>query len=511
MPDDAPQTELERRRAEARAMGGAAKLAARKAQGILNARERLDLLLDDGSFTETGLLAKGMRPEVRDRSAADGKIAGFGRIDGRRVAVVSNDFTVLGASSSSINGRKLQHIKRVAASSGMPVIYLGESAGARMPDRMGASGRAILGQDPIEYLRIRDTPWVSAMLGPCYGSSTWYACISDFAVMRKGAKMSVASGRVTSIAIKEAIDSEQLGGWKLHAETTGLIDLAVDSDEQAIAAVQRFLDYLPSHAGEAPPVREVPPGSGASSEAIRSELPESRHKTYDVRRILRLVVDEGSLFELKARFGRSVVTGLARLDGRSVGLIANNPMFKGGAIDVDACRKITSFLVLCDSFNIPIIFLTDQPGFLIGIAGELKGAPGLIMNWMNALSLVTVPKIQVVMRKSYGQAYLNMGGGRNADVVACWPTADFGFVDPAIGVSILHGLQREDDPERFDALANELARDSSAWELAALYETQDVIDPAETRDWLIHMLDVHGRRLTKGVGAHRLANWPTSY
>lgn len=511
MPLDQARTELEARRATARAMGGPAKLAARHDAGIMDARQRLDSLLDAGSFCESGMFAAGIRPEVRDRSPADGKVAGFGRIDGRPVAVVANDFTVLGASSSAINGRKIQHIKRTAARSGMPVVYLGESAGARMPDRMGASGRAMLGQDPTEYLRVRTTPWVSAMLGPCYGSSTWYACLSDFVVMRKGARMSVASERVTSIAISQAVDAEELGGWKLHAEVTGLIDLATDTDAEALAAIRKFLGYLPSHAGETAPRVATEAGSGADAATIRDILPESRHQTYDVRRILKLVVDQGSLFELKARFGRSVVTGLARLAGRSVGLVASNPIFKGGAIDVDACRKVTSFMVLCDSFNIPIIFLTDQPGFLIGVAGETRGAPGLIMNWMNALSLVTVPKLQVVMRKSYGQAYLNMGGGRNADAVACWPMADLGFVDPVIGVSILHGLKRADDPERFDALAAELGRDSSAWELAALYEAQDVIDPAETRDWLIGMLDVHSRRLENGIGQHRLANWPTSY
>ncbi len=508
---DEARTELEARREKARAMGGAEKLAARHKAGIMDARQRLDALLDPGSFCESGMLAAGLRPEVRDRTPADAKVAGFGRIEGRPVAVVSNDFTVLGASSSAINGRKIQHIKRVAERHGMPVIYLGESAGSRMPDRMGAPGRALLGQDPAEYLRVRNVPWVSAMLGPCYGSSTWYGCLSDFVVMRKGARMSVASDRVTAVAISQAIDPEELGGWKLHAEVTGLIDLAADTDAEALAAVQRFLSYLPSHAGQAPPRVAVAAGSGENAGAIREAMPESRHQTYDVRRTLRLLVDTGSLFELKARFGRSIVTGLARMGGRSVGLVASNPMFKGGAIDVDACRKVTSFMVLCDSYNIPLIFLTDQPGFLIGVAGEMKGAPGLIMNWMNALSLVTVPKLQVVMRKSYGQAYLNMGGGRNADAVACWPMADLGFVDPMVGVSILHGLKREDDPERFDALAAQIGRDSSAWELASLYEAQDVIDPAETRDWLLGMLDIHSRRLAGGIGQHRLAAWPTSY
>jgi acetyl-CoA carboxylase carboxyltransferase component len=496
-----------KRRAKALAMGGPEKLAKRRAEGVLNARERLDALLDADSFVESGLFAVSMRAEMREVSAADAKIAGFGRIDNRRVAVVSNDFTVLGASSSSINGKKIRHVKKAATQGGMPLILLGESAGARMPDRMGASGRAILGQDPEEYLRVRKTPWVSAVLGPCYGSSTWYSCISDFVVMRKGAAMSVASSRVTTVAIGKHTDSEELSGWKLHATTTGLIDTVAENDADAIAQIRRFLSYLPSHNGEAAP-RAAPLPPADPADRILEVLPESRHKTYDVRGIIKCVVDAGSEFELKPRFGRSICTTLARIEGRSVGILASNPYFKGGAIDVDACRKAISFMVLCDSFNVPLVFLVDQPGFLIGLEGELRGAPGYIMNWMNAISLVTVPKISVVMRKSYGQAYLNMGGGRNSDEVAVWPMADLGFVDPAVGVSILHKIKRTDDPERFDQLAAELARDSSAWELAALYEAQTVLDPRDTRTYLANMLDIHGGR---GVGKHLLANWPTSF
>ncbi len=499
--------ELELRRATALAMGGEAKLAKRRAEGVLNARERLDALLDPDSFTESGLFARSIRPEMKDASPADGKIAGFGLVDGRRVAIVSNDFTVLGASSSAINGKKIRHVKRAATKSGMPLIFLGESAGARMPDRMGASGRAMLGQDPEEYLRIRTIPFVSAVLGPCYGSSTWYSCISDFVVMRKGAKMSVASSRVTAVAINKDIDAEELGGWKLHATTTGLIDAVADTDAEALALIRRFLAYLPSHAGEPAP-RAAAIEAADPAALILERLPESRHKVYDVRGIISCIVDAGSNFEIKPRFGRSVCTALARIEGRSVGILANNPYFKGGAIDVDACRKAIAFMVLCDSFNIPLIFLVDQPGFLIGLEGELRGAPGFIMNWMNAISLVTVPKISVVMRKSYGQAYLNMGGGRNSDEVAVWPMADLGFVDPAVGVSILHKIKRADDPERFDELAAELARDSSAWELAALYEAQTVLDPRDTRKYLADMLEVHSG---SGVGKHRLANWPTSF
>ena len=206
--------------------------------------------------------------------AADGKIAGFGRIDGRRVAVVSNDFTVLGASSSAINGKKIRHVKRAAMQGGMPLILLGEFAGARMPDRMGATGRAMLGQDPEEYLRERQTPWVSGLLGPCYGSSTWYSCISDFVVMRKGAKMSVASSRVTAVAIGKDIDAEELGGWKLHATTTGLIDAVAETDEEAIGLIRRFLSYLPSHNGEAAP-KTTPAEPSEPAQRILDVLPEN--------------------------------------------------------------------------------------------------------------------------------------------------------------------------------------------------------------------------------------------
>jgi acetyl-CoA carboxylase carboxyltransferase component len=503
--------ELKRRENKALAMGSPKRLAERREAGILNARQRLEHILDKDSFFEVGLLAASHRPEMRDRTPADGKVSGFGRISGRPVAIVSNDFTTLGASSSVINGKKIKHVKDTAAAKGMPLIMLGESSGARMPDRMGAAGRAILGQDAFEFRRRREMPLVSALLGDCYGSSTWYACMSDFAVMRKGATMAVASSRVTSVAINQPVDPEELGGWKLHTEKTGLVDYATDTDEQALDIVKTYISYMPQSGREAPAMLPVPEGSDEAARGVLDHFPGSESQVYDSRKILAALVDQGSLFELKPRFGRSLVTALARLGGRSVGIIANNPQVRGGAIDVDAMRKATGFLVLCDSYNLPVVFMVDQPGFLIGVDGEKRWAPGRIMNWMNALSQVTVPRIAVTMRKNYGQAYLNMGGGRHSEIAAAWPTANFGFMDPRVGVNVLHGLKREDDPERFERLVNEIAQDSSAFALAGLFEAQAVIDPRDTRRFLISALEVQCSGPKGSIGEHHLANWPTSF
>jgi acetyl-CoA carboxylase carboxyltransferase component len=228
-----------------------------------------------------------------------------------------------------------------------------------------------------------------------------------------------------------------------------------------------------------------------------------------VRKIIAALVDHDSAFELKPQFGKVAVTTLARLDGHVVGIVANNPLFKGGALDTDACDKITSFLVLCDSFNIPLILLVDTPGFSIGPEAERRRAPGKIMNFMNALSLCTVPKLSVILRKSYGQAYLNMGGGRNSDEVAAWPGAEISFMDPNFAVQIVHGHQ-PDTPEFAEAL-KEMERDNSVYGIAEIFGVQAVIRPEETRDHLIRLLEVHQLRRTHGVGEHLMRAWPTSY
>ncbi|MGE0874724.1 MAG: acyl-CoA carboxylase subunit beta [Burkholderiales bacterium] len=499
------------REARALAMGGPEKLARRKAAGLLNARERIARLCDAGSFIESGLFASSTsNPADRDSTPADGKITGFGKVSGRETAVLANDFTVKGASSASTNGRKIAHMKRVATQRGLPMVFLGESSGARMPDHMGARGMgSMLGNDPTQYQRTRETPWAAATLGLSYGSSSWYSVLSEFNVMRKGAVLAVSSPLLASLAIREDVDPQEMGGWRVHAEITGFADQVVESDEEAIDAIKAFLAYMPSHHREAPPVAAVPAGSGEAMRDILGLLPGSRTQVYDMRKIIRSVVDKDSFFELKARFGKAGISGLARLDGRTVGIVANNPQSRGGAMDADACEKLTSLIVMCDSFNIPLVLFVDTPGFVIGTDAERRRAPGKIMNMMNALALTTVPKLSVIVRKSYGQAYLNMGGGRNSDEVAAWPTAEVSFMDPVFAVKVVHGI----DPgaEGFDDALAEMNRESSVWDFASVYAAQSVIRPQETRDYLIRMLDVHRLRLTNGIGQHLMRAWPTSY
>lgn len=508
--------EFERRRAAALAMGGPERLERRRSTGVLNARERIDYLVDTGSWVESGLFTVSHLPEDREGTPGDGKITGYGRIDGREAVVVANDFTVKGASSSVINMKRIGQMRRTALERGIPMVFLGESSGARIPDNMGAYNMgAILAGDATQYRRLREQPWVSAILGMAYGSATWYGCLSDFNVMRKGSVMAVSSERLVSMAIGETVEGEDLGGWRMHTETTGLVDLAVDTDEEALDAIKRFLSYLPENQTQLPPEAPVPAGSDEAARKVLDVLPERRTQVYDMRRIVGLLADRDSVFELKARFGRTAATALARLGGRTVGFVANNPMFKGGALDADGCDKICSFLVLCDSFNIPVIFLVDNPGFVIGIEAERQKAPGKIMNFMNALQLMTVPKLTVMVRKNYGQAYINMGGGKNAAEVAAWPTAEVSFMDPAFAVNVVHGKPgtrlEQTDPELFRAKFERFQLENSVWDIAASYGVQHVILPEETRDWLIRMLQVHRNRLSGGTGKHLLSNWPTTF
>lgn len=510
MSDQERIAEDQKRRAAALAMGGESKLRQRAEAGELNARERVDRLFDDGSFRETGLFVTSQVPADKLKTPADGKVTGTGKIDSRPASVVSYDFTVKGASSSPVSNRKMQHMKDLALRSGFPVVYFSESTGVRMPDIMGGAGMGGM-SDKVRFLRGRESPWVAAVFGFSFGSAAWHAVASDFAVFRKGSVMAVSSPKLVSMATGQQVDKEELGGWRVHGEVTGLVDMVVGTDEEAVDAVRTFLSYLPSHNQEAPPIAPVPEGSGDLMADIESLVPTNPSQVYDVRKVIGSIADTDSVFELKARYAKNLVTALMRIDGQTVGVVANNPMFMGGAIDAAACDKATNMLVLCDSYNIPILFLVDQPGFLIGMEAERVKIAGKVINWMNALSLVTVPKITVMLRKNYGQAFVNMGGAETAHAVAAWWTAQVSFMDPRSGVSIVYGVTPEDDPEAYERGYQEMAKGTSAYDIAGIYGVHEVIAPADTRDYIIDALDVHHLRRTNGVGEHNLRHWPTSF
>jgi methylmalonyl-CoA decarboxylase subunit alpha len=503
--------ELDRRRAQASRMGGPEKLAKRKSRGQLNAQERLECLVDPGSFIETGLLgASGVTREDEARTPRDGKIVGFAKIEGRDVAVVVNDFTVAGASTSATNSKKMAHVRRAATDKGMPFVHVGESTGARLPDAMGSRGMGLLlGNDPTQFRRSRETPWVAAALDTAFGSSAWLCCCSDFAVMKKGSIMAVSSPRLVSMAIGEQVDVEELGGWRIHAEYTGLIDRFTDTDAQTMQEIRQFLSYMPSHNMELPPSRAAASDAAQDQEEILQILPEKRTQVYDMRKIVGIIADRGSVFEMKPRFGRAALTALARLAGKPLGIIANNPMVGAGALSIEAVKKIIDFQVLCDSFNVPILRLIDTPGFVIGKDAERKGAPGWIMNMMNCTSFVTVPCITLIVRKAYGRAYVAMGGGRHNDEMIAWPSAEVSFMDPGFATTIVHGVKPED--AGYEAALAKIRKEDEVWDMATVYSLQNVIKPQETRDYLIRMFDVYRSRRGGGVGKHLLSNWPTSY
>ncbi|HEY0212424.1 MAG TPA: carboxyl transferase domain-containing protein [Paenirhodobacter sp.] len=500
--------ELTARREKALAMGPPARHEKRRADGIMNARERIAALIDADSFAEWGLLAVSIRPEDHDRSAGDGYVSGTATVDGRDVVIHAADFTTLGASTSTIGDKKFHHAKNNAAKNGVPLVLLNECAGSRIPDIMGAQGLHRAGEHS-ELWRDRSSPWAAAILGLTYGDGSFYAAMSDFVVMRKGAVMAVSSEHVTAVALAETNDPRDFGGWEVQSGVTGLVDRVVDTEEQALAEIRRFLSYMPSHSQELPP-RIAPGEPGGDAEKLLTLLPENPKRAYDVRKIVEVLFDKGTVFPLKERFAQTAFTALARLEGEVVGVIAINPMFKAGALDADACDKIVSFIVLCDSFNIPLITLADTPGFMVGAAGERQKMPGKIMNYLQALGASTMPKLSVIMRKSYGQAHLNMGAGY-ADEMAAWFTAEVSLMGREPAMNVLHRMRSGDTPEQYAALEAQMARDTSAYALAAPFMAQTVIDPRETRDWLVRMRRLHQRRKTNGIGAHRLSVWPTTY
>jgi acetyl-CoA carboxylase carboxyltransferase component len=520
MPFEKELEELQRRKKKALEMGGPEKVKRQHDRGKLTARERIDRLLDPGTFLEVGQLNHSDIPGMEDKTPADSKIGGFGKIEGRTVAVVANDFTVLAATSSRVAGHKEGEIKGISLRKGFPLVYLGEAGGARMPDIMGSRGMGSFGGGGFDTFlqlnsRVRKSPMVTAIMGECYGMPTWMACLSDFVVQVKGSAMGVSGPRVLELAISEKISDEELGGWKVHAEITGNSDRVAENEEDCFAIVREFLSYMPSHGDEPPPVKPVPKDSGSRMDRILDMLPEKRNRVYDMNKILQTLVDGGVLFPLKPLFGKSVITSLARMGGKVVGIVANQPYFNAGAMDTNGIDKVISFLVLCDSFNIPLLFFHDTPGFLVGKEAERNRVGARVMNYMNALGQITVPKISIIIRKTYGMAFWNMGGsGCATDFLVAWPTAEMSFVAPEIAANVVFGGKMQNTPEltaQKDQIIQQMLKDSAPYPAAGMHYLHDVIDPCETRNYIIRALDICRDLRTNGVGQHQLANWPTKF
>jgi acetyl-CoA carboxylase carboxyltransferase component len=508
--------ELKRRKANALEMGGPDKIARKREAGSGTARERIEKLLDPGSFFEIGMLDHSDISGMEAKTPADGKIAGFGTIDGRTVAVTADDATVLAGTGGRIGVEKEHRLTRWAAEKGYPLINLGEGGGARIPDIMGSEGLSSMTMRKEMALRWRQVPFVATIMGECFGGPSWLAALADFVVQVKGSCMAVSGPRVLEVATSEMVENEELGGWKLHAEITGQVDRVAEDEADCFRIVREFLSFMPSNAQELPPI--VPPQGNdqeTRQERLLSIVPEETRRGYDMIRVIQTIVDDERIFILKPDFDRSVITCLARIDGHVIGIIANQPLHTAGAMGPDGCDKCCSFICLCDSFNIPLIFLHDTPGFLVGRAAELKRMPGKIINFIEAVALSTVPKISLVIRKSYGMAYSNMcGTGMGADFVLAWPNAEISFMAPEVAANVVYRrkIDESDDIKAARDMAEQQIRAASApWKAAGLHLLEDVIDPRDTRRVLSYIL-----KLARGNdGAYRskrmLANWPTTF
>jgi acetyl-CoA carboxylase carboxyltransferase component len=506
--------ELADRKEKARAQGGPAKVQRHHDRGHLTARERIDKLLDKESFFEFGLLAHSEWPGAADKTPADGLIMGYGTIGGRRVAVSANDFTVLASTNAKINLRKLTQFKEQLSKLRVPYIHLGEAGGARMPDCQGSREMFELsggGTNTLlyEFGHFREHPYLFAAMGECYGVADFQASVADFVVQVKGSAISVSGPRALGRAIGQTYTGEEMGGWEVHAKYTGMSDRVAEDEEHCFQILKQYLDYMPNHCDELPPVRPVPPGSEERMSRILDFLPEKNNRTYDMHKIVACIVDGGEYLELKPMFGAMLITALARIDGRVVGIHASNPAVNVGATDTDALEKSTSFFCLCDSYNIPIIFMNDTPGHMTGKEAELKRVGSRVTNQIQALLQVTVPKITINIRKNYGQAMINSCScGSGHDFIVAWPTAEIGFMDPLIAADVVYGNL---PPDERKAMVEKMMMDNSPYPAAGSYWLHDVINPYDTRKYLIDVLNVIRDSATKGMGRHRLANWPKKF
>jgi len=496
--------ELERRRANALAMGGPERVAARAASGRLNARERVALLVDDGSFVELGMLAVSDREEIGERAAADAVVTGVGTVDGRKVCVIANDATVLAGTTGRVGSRKQGQIMSLAGRKGYPLVMLGDANGGRLPDLLGSDFAASAGGDEGEHflgLRVTEDriPRITAILGNAYGDPALWAGSSDVVLMAEGCSVALSGPSLVGSSTGAATTHEELGGAAVTVKETGLVTLLEPTEEATIARIRELLSYLPSNATHAPPVAPASTPATAGEELLEI-VPDRGRRGYDVRRVVDAVVDADSFLELHPQFARSVVVGLGRVEGRPVGIVANQPKFRGGVLDAPAATKVHRLVDLCDGFGLPLVFLQDMPGVMIGVESERLAIAQKLLGLYIAVARSRVPKVTVVLRKAFGFGYMALGAASmGTDYVVAWPNAEIGFMAAGNAVSVLHHKRLQETlategPEAAAALAAELEVDVHSafapWQAATQSHIHDVIRPQDTRQAVVDGLFV---------------------
>ena len=483
---------------EAAALGGGKeKIDREHKKGKLTARERIDLLIDPGSFNEFNMLIN-----HKVGAPGDGIVTGHGTIDGRTVCVFSQDATVFGGSQGYFHGRKIYKIHETALDMGVPLIGLNDSPGARVirPELAGSDDPFRVSDEKhgglIFYMNTccsGSIPQIAAILGNCTGGSVYSPALNDFIFMVDGlSRMFITGPRVIKSVMGEEVSMEELGGAKVHCQLTGVADFRVNSEQECMEGIKRLLSFLPSNWREKPAMMDMGDDPERFTNALEDIVPVRSNRAYDMHRVIKEIVDKGDFLEIKPEFAKEIIVGFARMDGNVVGIVANQPMVRAGCMSVDSSDKQAKFIRFCDAFNIPILLLVDTPGYLPGKSQEHAGIIRHGAKVLYALSDATVPKMAVLMRKVYGGAALGMGvqPGFGTDLVFAWPTAEVGPMGSEQAVALFYDkeIQQAPDPEAFRAQKIEEYKGLYADAMTLASEVtfvHDIIEPGETRRRLI--------------------------
>jgi acetyl-CoA carboxylase carboxyltransferase component len=488
--------DLHARREKAKLGGGEERIALQHERGKLTARERIDLLVDPGTFVEIGIHAGphfSQRAMEGKEAPADGVITGWGDVDGRPCCIAAYDFTVMAGSMGMTGELKVSRLRETALQKRMPFIWLLDSAGARIQEASGSlfAGSGHLFREEVTMSGV--IPLVAAMLGPCAAGTAYIPGLSDFVPMVVGqGAMALAGPHLVRAVTGEDISMEDLGGARVHCRISGVGDLEVKDDHECIDAVKRYLSYFPANCGEPPPMGETSDPEDRMSERLLDIVPESARHPYDMYDVIGEIVDDGQILDIKPKFARTIITCLARFAGRPVGIVANQPRQLGGILENDSADKAARFINLCDAFNIPLVFLQDVPGFMVGSKVEHAGIIRHGAKMLYAVSRATVPKITVVVRKAYGAGYYVMcGKAYEPDLIVAWPTAEISVMGPEGAVNIIgrSAIEASDDPERTrEEMLAQIRKSIDPYIAAHNDVIDDVIDPRETRLTIIRGL-----------------------